>query len=1096
MRFTLNTWIAFAVLCLLFMQTRSQVNIDLGHPNITNYSSKHYKASPQNWAISQDQRGVMFFGNNEGVLEFDGYRWKSYKVANESAIRSLAVADNGFIYVGGVDEFGVLKPDRQGVLNYKSLVDEFNISRKNLGDVWKTHAASDGVYFMTNQKLFHYDGHRLKVWESESAFQSAYLVEGEYYINQLGIGLCILDNDSIKSLPHVGHFRNKRIYDIVPYEKDQMLVLTGESGIFSFYRRTKSNLIDEVKIKLNVSVGNLQPYNGNLLPGHLLAIGTWGHGLILTDSSGDLIQEVNFKAGLQDEVINAQFLDQQGNIWLALSNGISKVSFRNGLAKFGKQVNLKETIEDIETFEDKLFVATHTGVYYWKSSGKQGMFEKLQGIDEECWRLLSVRISGQNKLLIAENNGLYEYSEKGGVKLIYSCFPWSMHQSLVHPNKIFVGLDNGLQAIEWVNGKWIIQEEIKGVNESVFSIVELRKNQLWLGTLKSGVLKLEISHSAESNLDHRDVKRYDTTYGLPEGDVFVANAKSKVLFGTSEGIFEYDGNEDKFKKSERFSPNEIRIVHRMKEDWNGNLWIIAYKDNQYSYGFIDSENGEFVRKPLLPVAHEIVHAVHFDEKANKIWLGGPDGLYHIDPSQNRFDSTQYPVVIRRITLNDDSLLFAGAFANDSLDAIQMMQSSSKIDIPYSYNALTFEFASTYYYKSEQNIYQYKLVGFNDTWSPWTNERKAVFTNLKEGTYSFVVKSKNAYNEESISSPYSFTILSPWYRTIWAYLGYAVVGGLFVWMVVVLYTRRLKDIIKEKTSEVVAQKEEIVKQKNEVESQRKLLEMKNADILSSINYARRLQLAILPEEKIINEYLKDSFIYYQPKDIVSGDFYWVEKVNGASGMNKTLFAAVDCTGHGVPGAFVSVVGNSGLNRAVNEFGLTQPAMILEKLNEVVVDTLSRGNEEVQDGMDISLCAIDYENMKLEFAGAHNSAYLVRDNIAHMDIGLNGSGRPFSEDLMEIKADKQPVGYYEYREKFKHNEVKLQKDDCIYLFSDGFADQFGGPHGKKYNYIRFKKFLISIHHKPMAEQHELIRKEFEKWKGDEDQIDDVIVFGVKI
>ena len=429
--------------------------------------------------------------------------------------------------------------------------------------------------------------------------------------------------------------------------------------------------------------------------------------------------------------------------------------------------------------------------------------------------------------------------------------------------------------------------------------------------------------------------------------------------------------------------------------------------------------------------------------------------------------------------------------------VLMAQTSN--DIPklrYQYNSLSFEFSAQYHYKSDQNVYSYFLTGFDEKWTDWSPETKAMYTNLPEGKYTFKVKAKNVYGQISNISEYSFVIKAPWYRTVWAYMLYVFVGLLIFWELLLLYTRRLKRIIKLRTAEVVAQKEQIIEQKNEVEEQRKQLEYKNESITASINYARRLQRAILPEENLLQEHLKDYFILYKPKDIVSGDFYWVDHLNGIPGRDISLFAAVDCTGHGVPGAFVSVVGNSSLNRAVKEFGLSKPSEILEKLNELVVETLSKGDEEVQDGMDISLCAIDYNKMILQFAGAHNSAYLVRQALDPEEVGLNGNGNYFSDNLVEIKANKQPVGFFEYREAFQNNEIKLKKGDCIYLFSDGFADQFGGPKGKKYNYYRFKEFLSNIHKFPMNKQKRLLDEEFENWRGEEEQIDDVIVFGVRV
>lgn len=262
------------------------------------------------------------------------------------------------------------------------------------------------------------------------------------------------------------------------------------------------------------------------------------------------------------------------------------------------------------------------------------------------------------------------------------------------------------------------------------------------------------------------------------------------------------------------------------------------------------------------------------------------------------------------------------------------------------------------------------------------------------------------------------------------------------------------------------------QKEEVEENKKLLEQKNEEIIDSINYAKRIQNAILPPMKEIKSALPNSFVYYQPKDIVAGDFYWMIKKG-----EETYIAAADCTGHGVPGAMVSVVCNSGLNRSVNEFGLNTPGKILDKTRALVVKEFEKSTEEVSDGMDIALCKIN--GLDIQYAGANNPLWLIRGG-----------------ELTAYKADKQPIGKYPDSLAFTNHKIKAQKGDVLYLFSDGFADQFGGEKGKKYMSARFKRFLLSIHQLPMWEQQHKIKEEFEAWKGIQEQLDDICVIGIQI
>lgn len=296
--------------------------------------------------------------------------------------------------------------------------------------------------------------------------------------------------------------------------------------------------------------------------------------------------------------------------------------------------------------------------------------------------------------------------------------------------------------------------------------------------------------------------------------------------------------------------------------------------------------------------------------------------------------------------------------------------------------------------------------------------------------------------------------------------YVLYVGIFalILVAIVLY-RNFR--LKQKDNEIIAE------QKRIVENQKFLVEEKNQEITDSITYAKRLQEAILPTREKIKALLPDSFVLYIPKDIVAGDFYWLEETE-----EKVLFAIADCTGHGVPGALVSVVCNNSLNRAVREFKLIHPSEILDKTRELVIETFKSSNTTVKDGMDIALCCFDLKTRELEYAGANNSLYLLR-----------------SGELIEFKADKEPIGTFTNPTPFTNHIIATQENDQIFLFTDGFADQFGGEKGKKYKYKPFKEFLINSSHNSAVKQKASLENEFSRWLGDYEQIDDVCVMGVK-
>jgi serine phosphatase RsbU (regulator of sigma subunit) len=269
-----------------------------------------------------------------------------------------------------------------------------------------------------------------------------------------------------------------------------------------------------------------------------------------------------------------------------------------------------------------------------------------------------------------------------------------------------------------------------------------------------------------------------------------------------------------------------------------------------------------------------------------------------------------------------------------------------------------------------------------------------------------------------------------------------------------------------------QKRVIEAQKEEVEKQRDVIEHTHKEITDSIEYAKRIQGAILPPARIVKKYLEDSFIFYLPKDVVAGDFYWMRHKD-----DKILFAVADCTGHGVPGAMVSVVCNNALNRAVREYGLTDPGEILDKTRTIVVREFEKSDEEVKDGMDIALCTL--EGNKLQYAGAYNPLWIIRDG-----------------ELMETKANRYPIGLSRDPQPYTTHSIDLEKGDIIYIFTDGLVDQFGGEKGKKLKVTGFKKLLLNMHDKPMEKQRKLIAEAFYNWKRDLEQVDDICLIGVRI
>lgn len=355
-----------------------------------------------------------------------------------------------------------------------------------------------------------------------------------------------------------------------------------------------------------------------------------------------------------------------------------------------------------------------------------------------------------------------------------------------------------------------------------------------------------------------------------------------------------------------------------------------------------------------------------------------------------------------------------------------------------------DFESAYYYADSARIYKDSII--NETNVSSLNEMSQKFDSEKKQLQIENLAKENTLKEKENSQQKLILII---------------VGIALIISVVLVFS-------------VLKQYKEKKKANHIISEQKEVLEEKQKEIIDSITYAKHLQEAILPTEELIKEYLPQSFILYKPKDIVAGDFYWLEHK-----ANLVFIAAADCTGHGVPGAMVSVVCSNALNRVVKEFNITDPGGILDKTRDLVLETFARSNKNVKDGMDISLCCINKTTKQIMWSGANNPLWYIEN-----------------EELKEITADKQPIGKTENPKSFTTHSLSLKSGNYVYLFTDGYADQFGGPKGKKLKYKPFKELLIKNSNLSMNEQKLMLENAFNEWKGNLEQVDDICVIGIRI
>jgi serine phosphatase RsbU (regulator of sigma subunit)/ligand-binding sensor domain-containing protein len=1081
--FKLSVLILFT---LPYLIVSAQIN-KTGIPFFKNFSPKEYKAHNENWAIVRDKRGVIYVGNNNnGVLEFDGKNWRQISVPNNSIVRSLAIDSNGTVFVGATREFGFLEPNATGKLQYKSLSNMVDTSKYKYNTIWKTYVTNKNeILFCAMKCILIYKNNKIvPVTLPEGSFFSFY-VDGNLYIgNWKEFGLLKLNGNKLEKAPGNDFFIDQDILKILPYKRNLLIVFTY-NGLF-LYNTIDGSIINPEKDsqfnKTNKFLIENVAYNGTLINDNFYAWATKSAGVIIAEKKGKIIENYSDSSGLQDKMVSdVLYCNDEGVLWATLSNGISKFEFNSPIRFFGPESKINGNINDVCRFLGKLYVGTSLGLYYLDyNKGRLASFKEVYDVRGQAVNSMSiVNIDGIQHLIIGTSNNLIEIINGHVIDFkrpdIYANV---VYTSKYNKNTFYVGTEKGLIVANYNNGVWnLTPENSEKVKTEIRSLSEDNEGNLWIGTLVEGVYRI----SKEGN-----ISKFTTKEGLPVmNDIKVSNTISGLVFATTKGFYSYNKEKNIFTSFEPFGNNiskNKRNIISVFSGFNNQIWLNIdnriYKFNKH-YNEFKADTIPFRRLPQMTVQ------VVYSEPDGLTWIGGSEGLFCYDNFFKRKYNISYHTLIRSVNINSDSTIFNGAnyllkINGNDTSRISCLNQPNELKpiLAYKFNNLTFSFAAPYFEDENNILYSYFLEGYSEKWSNWSSENKKEFTNLYEGKYIFKVKAQNVYAVESTIAEFEFEISPPWWRTTWAYIGYFVTGIFILIFSIKIYTRKLEADKRRLEGIVVERTAEIVKQKDEILDKNKEIELINKDITASIRYAKRIQEALLPTESTIDTPGLEFFIYFKPKDIVSGDFYFLKKIERS---NILIAAAADCTGHGVPGAFMSMLGISFLNEIITKPEVTHSDIVLNHLRDSIIESLNQSGREgeTKDGMDINLIAYDYESHKLEFSGANNPLYLVRNN-----------------ELIEYKGDKMPIGLHDKMHiPFSKTDLDMQVGDVIYLFSDGFADQFGGDKGRKFMYKRFKEFLVEIHQKPMEEQRNILEKEALDWRGDMEQIDDHIIMGIK-
>jgi len=807
----------------------TQTNIQQGSPFIKNYTSKEINGGPQIWCWAQDKRGMVYVGDLSGVVEFNGREWNRIGNIN-TIVRSIDVDSSGRVYVGSSDDFGYLQPNKKGEMKYVSLSQAIANKGIKFLDIWKVISTSQGVFFFSNKYLFRYFNKKVTAIPVDFKVQDAYLLNKKLYIPTQK-GLCYFDdNKQIR-------VSDKVCFHMTPWRGDECICVNRDLKLSTYNLKTSET--KEFKTQIPRFFTDNPISDIARIDNTKFAVATKTGKIVILSYNGDLIRLINKEVGLPTGWIYSIFVDDDKNIWVCSSKGVSKIDISFPISKFDEKNNINSNVIKSCLFDGKRYIATIDGIYYLpaldlKNLEESQKFIKVKPINDESWDFMVLN----QQLYAVCSKGVWVINDKTA-KLIYSIkAPQKAHcfnTSSLFPDVIFVGMRGNLKALK-LNGskdinqiKVISEMDFPEITEKIRRITSDKDGNLWLNTQFNGVYFVRFINGDLSN--HR-VTLLGNRNGLSNlNSTECYKVDNQITLSTGSGLLQ-----PKFPTGRNKSDSLIRFDYSLLfgdtiKDLNPIVEAVTKKK------YLLAGNGLWLaniygRKKDFDTCG--FNRLNFTIESYSIGADSlisfctPDGLFYYNLTSQRNFKKTFHAIITKVEAGTDSVLFYGTYySRIGLNRLTSLNQNPELvpRLTYNFNSITFHYSGLFFEDPELTEYQHQLVGFDKDWSDWTTENKANYTHLYEGKYTLKVRAKNVYGVVSDIAEYSFVILPPWYRTWWAILLYLILMDSVIYAFVMLYRRRLKAqkefleiIIKERTNEI-SEKAQELKTTNE-----KLVEM--------------------------------------------------------------------------------------------------------------------------------------------------------------------------------------------------------------------------------------------------------------------------------
>ncbi|SDC62250.1 triple tyrosine motif-containing protein [Williamwhitmania taraxaci] len=722
-----------------------------GTPLMRNFKKAEYGGGTQNWGISQDNRGFMYFANNNGVLQFDGQFWNLFTMPDSNKLVRSILCVGDTIYTGAFEEFGYFLRDNQKGLVYHSLMPLLKDKSVNIEEIWRITKVGRKIIFQSFSKVLIFEKETITIATPPEPLQFSFLIGKDYYVQGKSGNIYLLHGNTIERYNDKGTFKGIQVWAVLKISSEKYLFATINHGVWIF----SEGVFKPWNNAANTFLVRNQIFSASAIPNGYIAFGTIQDGLLITQENGEVVQYINKRKGLQNNTILSTYVDCNHNLWLGLDNGIDYLELNSPLSYYNEGLGLLGACYSVSIFKSRFYAGTNQGVYMapWETRtntlSTAPYFERMETTNGQVWSLSAIDgnlFCGHNFGTFLVNNTAQKISEKEG--------SWQFLPLRNHPNKFIVGKYNGLHLYEKKNGSWQFSKEIAGFNESSRLLAEDEYENLWMAHGYKGIFKIVLNDQKDSVIASY---LYDQSKGFPQsGGIAVDKVRNQVVFITSTGIFRYNAITDTMERYSEFNRllKDSTNIRRLIEDKYGNIWVL--KKNDISLLKHESSNAyKYVTTPLNKFGNSFVSSyenIFVDNMAN-IFVGTESGIIHYDATFPKTDTLPYACYIKQMR----SLVTNGPVLFDDYGN----SASGSLEIPYRQNSISIIYTAPRY--SEQNLqYRVWLEGLDTDWSAATGITHKEYTNLSPGKYTFHVKARDSEGHESTEAITVFTIDYPRY----------------------------------------------------------------------------------------------------------------------------------------------------------------------------------------------------------------------------------------------------------------------------------------------------------------------------------------------